>query len=73
MFNKINGSAYESENGYIVEFQRVDGTKAALVGKKEEHDSVRLLFIVSAEGLTRTKFMKHLEENFDAYLEKYTK
>ena len=60
MFNKVNGSVYESENGYVVNFQKVDGEKAAFVGKKEEKRS-RLLFILSAEGITRDELLKHLE------------
>lgn len=73
MFKKVNGNTYESDNGYVVEFQTVEGSKAALVGKKEDNGNTRLLFIVSAEGITRNKFLTHLEENFDQYLDKYAK
>ena len=73
MFSKVNSSIYESEDGYVVEFKKEDGEKAAFVGKKREDGKVRLLFIVSAEGMSRRDFLKHLEENFNLYLEKYVK
>lgn len=73
MFTKINGNAYRSEAGYIVEFQKVDGEKAALVGKEENGNEVRLLFIVSAEDISRKSLLEHLDDNMNSYLEKYVK
>ena len=73
MFTKINGNAYRSEAGYVVEFQKVDGEKAALVGKEENSKEVRLLFIVSAEDISRKSLLEHLDDNMNSYLEKYVK
>ena len=73
MFEKINGNAYRSEAGYVVEFQKVDGEKAALVGKEENGKEVRLLFIVSAEDISRKSLLEHLDDNMNSYLEKYVK
>lgn len=73
MFEKINGNAYRSEEGYVVEFQKVEGEKAALVGKEEKGEEVRLLFIVSAEDISRKDLLEHLDNNIDTYLEKYVK
>lgn len=73
MFTKINGNAYRSEAGYVVEFQKVDGEKAALVGKEENGKEVRLLFIVSAEDISRKSLLGHLDDNMNSYLEKYVK
>lgn len=73
MFNKVNANVFESENGYVVEFQKIDGEKAALVGKNTDNGRTRLLFIVSVEGITRKEALEHLEENLGAYLDKYVR
>ena len=73
MFNKVNANVYESDNGYVVEFQRIDGEKAALVGKNRDNGTTRLLFIISVEDISRKEALTHIEENLDEYLEKYVK
>lgn len=71
MFNKVSGNIYESKDGYVIEFKRVEGEKAAFVGKNEEDGTTRLLFILSADGITRKEFLEHMSDNMDKYLEKY--
>lgn len=73
MFKKVSGNIYESDNGYVVEFKKVDGEKAAFVGEKRDDETIRLLFIISVEGITRKEAIAHLEENFETYLDKYVR